>query len=92
MNFPKITYEGELTITENEKGIYKDLFIETKNNEKTHALDEIYHKSSFPLEIFNQDLFKIPENFYKIFRIKIRGNFFTHHIKVLINNSDLKFT
>lgn len=79
MVFPKIVYEGKISISENEKSVF---FQDDKNshvNEKTY---EFFHKDTSPLDIFELDQLKL-DSFYKIFKITIKGNFFTSHLKVL---------
>lgn len=79
--FPKIVYEGKITISENEKSVFFEDLKNQKpnvNNEKTY---EFFHKESSPLDIFELDQLKL-DSFYKIFKITIKGNFFTSHLKV----------
>jgi len=84
LSFPRIVYQGEVTLTENEK----DAFLyEIPNLENEGRLKEInsdiFHQEHYSTEIFfKKDFLKPPENFIKIFKTKLKGYFFSHHLKV----------
>ena len=87
--FPSIGYQGEITLTENEKGGLKEL-ASSENPSKEKILVEnekdpfeIFHGNRFPSDVLINDFMKNPDNFVKLFKIKLKGYFFASNIKVL---------
>lgn len=90
MVLPRILYQGELTTTENEKGILKDLLasesFQNENKKFCSADDpfEIFHRFRFSCDLLSNNFPKSQENFNKFFKIKLKGYFFPELIKVSI--------
>ena len=92
MVLPKIVYQGEITLAENDnKGIFKD-FASFENSlpEKSKFLEkegnnlEIFQQNHFPSDLLINDFFKSQENFTKMFKTKLKGYFFASQIKVIL--------
>ena len=88
MVLPRILYQGELTTTENEKGILKDLVASESfqiENKKFCLADdpyEIFHRFRFSCDLLNHNFSKSQDNINKFFKIKLKGYFFPEQIKV----------
>lgn len=80
---PRIMYQGEMTLSENERENFLNQ-ITKENQELEKDLElEIFHKEQYSNEIcFKKDIFNSMDKFLKIFKTKFKGYFFSHHLKV----------